>query len=229
VRVKNQIIQKRKRSHDKTHDKCEYIILLYCYYFALVVLHGGAGDHFHLNHLCAHHLHLLWCLLILHMLLRHLVLALLSLVLLLLHLLSCSDALAVVASDLGDGLATSDVALPGHAGRAEAAHGVNARHLLVTGEGTAEVNAAGLTDVLPASVGHHKRAMVLHYNAERVRIGFVVHTTHRLCVDVFEFDAQTHTLAVASEARGKVTAATVIAAAVTTRAAEQNVGRWSKV
>lgn len=60
--------------------------------------------------------------------------------------------------------------------------------------------------------------MVLRNDAERVWIGFVVHTAHGLCVDVFKFNTQTHTLAVASKARGEVTAATVITAAITTRA-----------
>ena len=68
------------------------------------------------------------------------------------------------------------------------------------------------------SVGHHDGAVVLRNDAERVRIGFVIHTTHRLCVDVFEFNAQTHTLAVASKTGGKIAAATIITAAVTTRA-----------
>jgi len=65
-------------------------------------------------------------------------------------LLSGGNALAIVARDLRNRFAAVDVALPRHAGRAEAAHGVNARHFFVAGEGAAEVQTARLTDVLPA-------------------------------------------------------------------------------
>ena len=66
-------------------------------------------------------------------------------------MLSGGDALAVVASNLGNRFAAADVALPGDAGRAEAAQGINARHFFVAGKSAAEIQAAGLADVLPAA------------------------------------------------------------------------------
>ena len=85
-------------------------------------------------------------------------------------MLSGGNALAIVASNLGDRFATSDIALPGHAGRAEAAQGVNARHLFVAGEGAAEIQAAGLTDVLPAAQrtkrAHEERDLTESFSTE---------------------------------------------------------------
>ena len=64
--------------------------------------------------------------------------------------------------------------------------------------------------------------MGLGDEAERVRIGFVIHTTHGLHADILKLRAETHTLAVAADAGRKVAAATVHTEAVTTSKKEQN-------